>query len=75
MGEVFGDEVMAKAPIDRPVRHFYIVNIRGNSYPPQEPRGLYNARRGSTTGRKRGGAAFAAPPQFADATRMQRLVC
>ena len=31
-GEVFGDEVMAGALIDRLVHHCHIVNIRGNSY-------------------------------------------
>jgi DNA replication protein DnaC len=31
-GEIFGDEVMAAAVIDRLVHHCHIVNIRGNSY-------------------------------------------
>jgi DNA replication protein DnaC len=31
-GEVFGDEVMAAALIDRVLHHCHIVNIRGNSY-------------------------------------------
>jgi DNA replication protein DnaC len=31
-GEVFGDDVMAAALIDRLVHHCHIVNIRGNSY-------------------------------------------
>lgn len=31
-GEVFGDEVMASALIDRLVHHCHIVTIRGNSY-------------------------------------------
>lgn len=31
-GEVFGDEVMAAALIDRLVHHGHLVNIRGNSY-------------------------------------------
>jgi DNA replication protein DnaC len=31
-GEVFGDDVMAGALIDRVVHHCHIVNIRGNSY-------------------------------------------
>ena len=30
-GEIFGDEVMASALIDRLVHHCHIVNIRGNS--------------------------------------------
>jgi hypothetical protein len=31
-GEVFGDEVMAAALIDRLLHHCHIVNIRGNSF-------------------------------------------
>jgi IstB-like ATP binding protein len=31
-GEIFGDDVMAGALIDRLVHHCHIVNIRGNSY-------------------------------------------
>lgn len=31
-GEIFGDEVMAAALVDRLVHHCHIVNIRGNSY-------------------------------------------
>lgn len=31
-GEIFGDEVMAAALIDRLVHHCHIVTIRGNSY-------------------------------------------
>jgi DNA replication protein DnaC len=31
-GEVFGDDVMAAALIDRLVHHCHLVNIRGNSY-------------------------------------------
>ena len=31
-GEIFSDEVMAAAPIDRVLHHCHIVNIRGNSY-------------------------------------------
>jgi DNA replication protein DnaC len=31
-GEVFGDDIMAGALIDRLVHHCHIVNIRGNSY-------------------------------------------
>lgn len=31
-GDIFGDEVMATALIDRLVHHCHIVNIRGNSY-------------------------------------------
>jgi len=32
VGEVFGDDVMAAALIDRLVHHCHIVTIRGNSY-------------------------------------------
>ena len=31
-GDVFGDDVMAAALIDRLLHHCHIVNIRGNSY-------------------------------------------
>ena len=31
-GQIFGDEVMAAALIDRLLHHCHIVNIRGNSY-------------------------------------------
>ncbi|HEX2210049.1 MAG TPA: ATP-binding protein [Longimicrobium sp.] len=31
-GEIFGDEVMAAALIDRLLHHCHIVNARGNSY-------------------------------------------
>jgi DNA replication protein DnaC len=31
-GEIFGDEVMAAALVDRLVHHCHIVNIRGESY-------------------------------------------
>ena len=37
-GEIFGDEVMAAALIDRLVHHCHIVNIRGNSYRLREHR-------------------------------------
>jgi len=46
-GEIFGDEVMATALIDRLVHHCHIVNIRGNSYRLKNHAELYNARRGS----------------------------
>jgi IstB-like ATP binding protein len=32
-GEIFGDDVMAAALIDRLVHHCHLVTIRGNSYP------------------------------------------
>ena len=31
-GEIFGDEVMAAALIDRLIHHCHLVTIRGNSY-------------------------------------------
>jgi DNA replication protein DnaC len=48
-GEIFGDEVMATALIDRLVHHCHIVNIRGNSYRLKNHAELYNARRGSSS--------------------------
>lgn len=49
-GEIFGDEVMAGALIDRLVHHCHIVNIRGNSYRMRHHADLYGAlnRRGET---------------------------
>ena len=63
-GQIFGDEVMAAALIDRLLHHCHIVNIRGNSYrmrhhtelfntlhsSPEEPSSSAHRRR--TTGRK-----------------------
>jgi len=40
-GEVFGDDVMAGALIDRLVHHCHIVNIRGNSYRMRQHAELY----------------------------------
>jgi DNA replication protein DnaC len=39
-GEIFGDEVMAAALIDRLVHHCHIVNVRGNSYRMRQHREL-----------------------------------
>lgn len=39
-GELFGDEVMAAALIDRLLHHCHIVNIRGNSYRMRDHVGL-----------------------------------
>lgn len=47
-GEVFGDEVMAAALIDRLLHHCHIVNIRGNSYRLRHHAELRTALRGST---------------------------
>lgn len=41
-GEVFGDEVMAAALIDRLRHHCLIVNIRGNSYHMRDHKALAN---------------------------------
>ena len=42
-GEVFGDEVMAAALIDRLVQHCHIVTIRGNSYRMRQYTDLWHA--------------------------------
>ena len=42
-GEVFGDDVMAAALIDRLVHHCHIVNIRGNSYRMRHHQELHRA--------------------------------
>ena len=41
-GEVFGDEVMAAALIDRVLHHCHIVSIRGNSYRMRQHRALWS---------------------------------
>ena len=51
-GEIFGDDVMAAALIDRLVHHCHIVNIRGNSYRMKSHAELYRslgAQRSSTS--------------------------
>ena len=59
-GEVFGDEVMAAALVDRLVHHCHIVNIRGNSYRMRHHADLRSAMTPSegesenSTGRRRG---------------------
>ena len=42
-GQVFGDEVMAAALIDRILHHCHIINIRGNSYRMRHHTELYKA--------------------------------
>jgi DNA replication protein DnaC len=42
-GELFGDEVMAAALIDRLLHHCHIVNIRGNSYRMRQHTDLWKA--------------------------------
>lgn len=44
-GEIFGDEVMAAALIDRLLHHCHLVNIRGNSYRMREHTALSQALR------------------------------
>lgn len=42
-GDIFGDEVMAAALIDRLVHHCHIVNIRGNSFRMRRHRDLWRS--------------------------------
>lgn len=44
-GEIFDDEVMAGALIDRLLHHCHIVNIRGNSYRMREHQALWRTLR------------------------------
>lgn len=55
-GEIFLDEVMAAALIDRILHHCHLVNIRGNSYRMREHMSLHQALRAEleTTGSARG---------------------
>jgi DNA replication protein DnaC len=55
-GEIFGDDVMAAALIDRLVHHCHIVNIRGNSYRMRHQAELHHALKSSRH-------APAGPPQ------------
>ena len=57
-GEIFGDEVMAAALIDRLVHHCHIVNIRGNSYRMRHHSELHRA-----LGPSRGSDRTATPPR------------
>jgi DNA replication protein DnaC len=50
-GEIFGDEAMAAALIDRLVHHCHIVNIRGNSYRMKHHAALAAALRHEPDGR------------------------
>jgi DNA replication protein DnaC len=47
-GDVFGDEVMAAALIDRLLHHCHIVNIRGNSYRMRQHSELWQALHGAS---------------------------
>jgi DNA replication protein DnaC len=60
-GEIFGDEVMAAALIDRLLHHCHIVNIRGNSYRMRHHADLWTQHRlpdgdsaGASTPRRKG---------------------
>lgn len=46
-GEIFGDDVMAAALLDRLVHHCHIVNIRGNSYRMRNHADLQSAMQGA----------------------------
>lgn len=63
-GEIFGDEVMAAALIDRLLHHCHLVNIRGNSYRMREHLELHQSLRGNdppatNAGRRRSSSASA----------------
>jgi DNA replication protein DnaC len=49
-GEIFGDDVMAAALVDRLVHHCHIVNIRGNSYRLRQHADLARRLHGSSAG-------------------------
>ena len=52
-GEIFGDETMAAALIDRLLHHCHIVNIRGNSYRQRQHRDLALQRPGAEPASRR----------------------
>lgn len=62
-GEIFGDEVMAAALIDRLLHHCHIVNIRGNSY-----RVRHHAAPGQAA--ERGGSRGSAPTPIASTSTL-----
>jgi hypothetical protein len=47
-GEIFGDEVMAAALIDRLLHHCHIINIRGNSFRMRHHSELWTQLQGDT---------------------------
>ena len=61
-GEIFGDEVMAAALIDRLLHHGHIVNIRGNSYRLRHHADLRSTLHGPTTKPKGKGEREARAP-------------
>jgi DNA replication protein DnaC len=52
-GEIFGDDVMAAALVDRLVHHCHIVNIRGNSYRLRQHRDLARLLQADTAAARR----------------------
>lgn len=52
-GEIFGDDVMAAALVDRLVHHCHIVNIRGNSYRLRQHRDLARLLKADTAATRR----------------------
>lgn len=52
-GEIFGDDVMAAALVDRLVHHCHIVNIRGNSYRLRQHRDLARRLQADTPAARR----------------------
>ncbi len=52
-GEIFGDDVMAAALVDRLVHHCHIVNIRGNSYRLRQHRDLARRLQADTAAARR----------------------
>jgi len=61
-GEIFGDEVMAAALIDRLLHHCHIVNIRGNSYRMRQHTELWQVLHGASE----------APPRNQPASRRRK---
>jgi DNA replication protein DnaC len=66
-GDVFGDEVMAAALIDRLVHHCHIVNIRGNSYRMREHRALASRLAPATPAAAPEGTSRTRPPRRQEA--------
>ncbi len=61
-GEVFGDEVMAAALIDRLLHHCHIVNIRGNSFRMRHHADLWHSLQGDS-------ASASSPPRRASRSK------
>jgi hypothetical protein len=67
-GEVFGDEVMAAALIDRVVHHCHLVTIRGNSYRLRQHAELWCAAR--LAGIRVSGAGWSRAPRLTEFLRI-----